>query len=79
MSASQDILNTFIVIGFLVITVCIVFITYFLVRALKAIANLADSLENTSQNIRERLQTRALSVIPALLIALVNRIFKRGR
>lgn len=75
----QDILNTLIVIGFLIITICIIFITYFLVRALKAITNLANSLENASLDIKDRLQNRAFSLIPALLVALIGKILKKGR
>lgn len=77
--STQDLLNIILIIGFLIIVACISFITYFLVQALKTIAKLADSLENTSENIKEKLQMRALTALPALLIALVGRFLKKGR
>lgn len=76
---TQDILNILLIIGFLVITVCIALITYFFIKALKSIASLADSLENTAQDVREKIQMKTLRIVPALLVALVGRILKRGR
>lgn len=76
---TQDILNILLGIGVLIVAVCIIFTTYFLVRALKSITNLTDSLESTAQDIKSKLQMRVLLTIPALLIGLVNKIFrKRG-
>lgn len=77
--STQETLNTLLAIGFVVITACIVFVTYFLVKALKSIINLTESLEKTSDNIKEKLQLRFLAVIPALLVALVGRLIKKGR
>lgn len=76
---TQDLLNIILVIGFLVIVSCIVFITYSLVQALRSISKMADSLDQTAQNFREKVQLKALSALPPLLLALVSRIFKRGR
>lgn len=64
MNTTQDILNLFLAVGFLVVTVCVVYITYYLVKALRSITNLTDSL-------------KSLAVIPALVVALVSRIFKK--
>ncbi len=76
---TQDLLNAVLIIGFLIIVVCISFVTFFLVQALKAVSKLAESLENTTQDVREKIQMKALRMVPALLLALVSRIFKRGR
>lgn len=79
MTTTQDILNILLGIGVLAIAVCIIFTTYFLVRALKSVTNLTNSLESATQDIKSKLQMRALLTIPALLIGLVNKIFrKRG-
>ena len=69
--------NTLIVVGFLIITACTLYITYYLVKALKSITNLADSLVNTTQDIKNKIQMRTLIAIPALLVALVSKILRR--
>lgn len=74
---TQELLNIFLILGFIVITSCIVFITFYLVQALKAIAQMASSIDETTQNIKEKVQLKALAAVPALLVALVSRIFKR--
>lgn len=76
---AQEILNTLIVIGFLVIATCIAFVTYFLIKALKSIINLTESLTETSENIKGKLQMRILSLIPAIVVAFISRLIKRGR
>lgn len=68
-----------VIIVVLVITGCVVAITYYLIQALKSMTNLTDSLEDTAQNIKNRLQLKALYFIPSLVAALIGRIFKRGR
>lgn len=79
MDSTQVVLNTLLVVGFLVITVCIVYITYYLVKALKSITDLVDSLIDTTQNIKNKIQLKALVTVPALIIALVSKILrKRG-
>lgn len=75
---TQDLLNILLVVGFLIIVVCIIFVTFYLVLALKSIAKLSESLEDTAQEVKNKLQMRALAVIPPLVIGLVSRIFKRG-
>lgn len=77
--STQDVLNLLLVLGFLIITGCTVLITFFLVKTLKSISELANSLQNTTQNIKGKLQMGALSFIPGLLIAIIGRILKRGR
>lgn len=77
MIATQDLLNILVGIGFLTIAVCAVFVTYFLVRALKSVTTLTDSLENTTQEIKNKLQIRALLAVPALMIGLINKILKK--
>lgn len=74
---SQEILNTLLIIGLVIITSCVLYITYYFVRALKTIINLTDNLEEAAQNIRGRLGIKALAYVPAVLIALISRFFKK--
>lgn len=74
---TQDILQFVLVLGIFIITSCVVFITIFLVQALKAIIRLADNLEETAQGIKEKVQMKALAAVPALLVSLVGKFIKR--
>lgn len=76
---SQDILNVFLILGFLTITACIVFATFYFVQALKSISKLTDDLDDLTQNIKNKVQLKALSAIPALLMALAGKIIKKRR
>lgn len=77
MVTSSDVLNFLLILGFLIITICIVLATFFLVKALKSIARLTDNLENTSENFKNSLQIKALSSIPAIILALISRLLRR--
>lgn len=77
--STQETMNTLLVVGFLVITACIVLTTYYLVKALKSVINLTESLEETTENIKGKLQMKFLAVIPALLVALAGKLIKRRR
>lgn len=74
---SQEITNIILVVGFLIITLCIIFVTYFLIKALKSITDLANSLQNTTQIFREKIQMNILRLIPAVLVGLIGRFFKK--
>ncbi len=78
-NTAQDFLNIILVVGALIITACIVYVSYFLVQALKSITNLSDSLEDTTQGIRDKIQLKALAAIPALLVAIAGKIIKKKR
>lgn len=77
--ATQDLLNLILVLGIIVITICTVFITFFLIQALKSISNMASDISETAQGIKEKIQLKVLSAIPALLVALAGKIIKRKR
>ncbi len=74
---TQEILNIILVIGFLIIVGCAAFVTYFLIKTLKAVTALAESLEETNQSIKEKIQMKVLTVIPPLLVGIISRIFKK--
>ncbi|MCL5784218.1 MAG: hypothetical protein M1142_02590 [Patescibacteria group bacterium] len=70
MSQLQDILIALIAIEFLIIASCILIVTYFFVKTLR-------SVSETSKSINEKLQMKFVAFIPALLVALIGRIFKK--
>lgn len=76
---TKDILDITLILGFVIIVICAVYITYYLIRALKAISDLSDSLLDTTLDIRDRLQKNALSAIPALVMALIGKVLKKRR
>lgn len=73
----QEILNVLLVIGLLIISFCFVAMTYFVVKALQSVIKLTDSLDETTQNIKGKLQMRFLAVLPALFIALMGKLIKK--
>ncbi len=75
--SSQEIIGTILAVGFLIIALCFAFITFYLIKALKSLSTLAESLQNTSENIRGKIQNRFMLAIPALLITLIGRILKK--
>lgn len=76
---TQDTLNIFLIIALFVITSCAVFATVYFVQALKSITQLSDDLDETAQNLKNKLQLKALAAIPALLVALASKVIKRKR
>lgn len=76
---TQDVLNIVLIIGFLIITGCVVYFTYYFVQALKSVTNLTDSIDETAENIKNKIQMRALAALPAILISLASKIVKKRR
>lgn len=76
---AQEVLNFFLVATLLIITICVVFVTYYLVKALKSVTTLADAATETTQDLKNKLQMKALVTIPALIVALAGKILRRGR
>lgn len=77
--ATQDLLNLILALGIIVITVCFVFITFYLVQSLKSISNMASDISDATQSIKDKIQMKVLAAIPALLVALAGRVIKRKR
>lgn len=75
----QQLLYTFLLIAIIVVTVCVIFITYYMIQALKSVRILADSLIDTTEGLTNKVGLKALAAIPAVLIALVGKIIRRGR
>lgn len=67
MSSLQDFLTILLAIELFVITACIVLVSYFLIKALKSLTHLAESFG----------RIKPLLTIPALIVALVSRLFKK--
>lgn len=79
MNTDQNYLNIALAVGILVITICIAYVSYYLVQALKSITNLSTSLEDTAQGIKDKIRLKALAAIPALLVAIIGKIIKNKR
>lgn len=75
--SNQEIINLLLTVGLLIMAVCAILISYFLIRALKAITNLADALQNTTENIREKVQMNILQFVPAIAVGLISRFLKK--
>lgn len=75
---TQETLNIFLIIFFAVMTGCLLITTYFLVRALKVIINLADHLNETAESLRNKFQLKALAAVPAILLGILRNFRKRG-
>lgn len=76
---TKDILNILLILGLIIITSCVVFVSYYFIQALKAIMKLADNLDETAQSIKDKVQLKALAAIPALLVSLVSKIKHKKR
>lgn len=77
--STQDTLNIFLILAVLVMTVCVVYISFYLAQALKSITNLSDDLGEIALNIKNKVAIKALAAIPALLVALVGKVIKKRR
>ena len=67
---SQDLLNIFLILCLLIITACILYTTYYFVKAVKSVNNLTDDLKG-------KVGLRALTALPSIMIALAGKFFKR--
>jgi len=76
---SRDILNAFLILGFLIITACTLYVSFYFVQALKSVTKLADDLLDLTQNIKDKVAMKALTAIPALLVALVGKVIQKRR
>lgn len=75
----KDILDVSLVTGIVIAVICIVYITVYLIRVLKSVTDLSDTLTDTTLDIKDKLQRNALATIPALLIALIGKVIKKRR
>lgn len=72
-------MNVFLIVGALVITGCIVAVTYFLIQALKAVTRLAERLKESTEDLKDKMGFKVLAAVPPILVTLISRFFKRGR
>lgn len=63
----------------LVITACVVYVSFYLVQALKSVTNLSDDIDEIALNIKNKVALKALTAIPALLVSLVGKVIKKKR
>lgn len=77
--STQDILNIFLIISLFIFITCVVFTTYYLIQALKAVTVLAEDLKNTTQGFKDKVSLKVLAAIPSVFVALLSKIIRRGR
>lgn len=58
---------------------CVVYVSFYLVQALKSITNLSDDLGEIALNIKNKVALKVLAAIPALLVSLVGKVIKKKR
>lgn len=76
---TTDTLNVLLILALLIITACIVYAAYYFGQALKSVTTLSDDLMEITEGIKDKVRLKALSAIPALMIALVSKIIKKRR
>lgn len=76
---TQDILNIFLMIGVVVITSCVVYVTFYLLKTLKSITRLSDNLDDTAQSVKDKFSMKVLTAAPALLMSLVRSVLQKKR
>lgn len=75
----QDLLNIFLILGIISISICVVFVTYYFIQALKSVTNLADELSEVAINIKDKVSLKVLQAVPKLIVSLVSNIIKKRR
>lgn len=78
--SSGDFLNTILVLALLTITGSAVFVSFYLVKALRSLTKLVDNLENTAEDIKlikNQLKVKVLTTFIAVLAGLLGRFFKK--
>lgn len=77
--STQEILNIFLIIGIVVVTICAVILTYYFVIALKAVQSMAEHVSSTTESFKSGLGVKMLTVVPSIFVALLSKFIKRGR
>lgn len=75
----QQLIYTLLIIALIIVTSCVVLITYYMIQALKSITVLAENLIETTEGLTNKVGLKALAAIPPILVALVGKIIRRGR
>lgn len=76
---TQDAFYTLLIIGIITIIVCAIYTTYYLVKALRAITNFLNNLEDAAISVKDRLTIRAMAAVPAILLALASKLIRKRR
>lgn len=74
----QNTLNLFLLIFLVVIASCAVIATVYFVLALRSFTHLADEWSQIAENLKEKIKLKVLAAIPSFLLALVQKLRKRG-
>ncbi|TSC85423.1 MAG: hypothetical protein G01um10147_1161 [Microgenomates group bacterium Gr01-1014_7] len=76
---TQDVLNIFLIIALVTVVACIVYVSFYLVSALKSITNLTEDTDGVVESLKSKVQMKALLAIPAILISLAGKLIKKRR
>lgn len=75
----KEVLDIFLILAITIVTTCIVLITYFFIKTLNSLEELSEHLKNVTSNFAGRAGLKFLSMVPPLMVALIGKLFKRGR
>lgn len=75
---TQDALNIFLIIALVIVVACVVYVSFYLVSALKSITNLTDDTDEVVEGLKSKVQMKALLAIPAILISLAGKLIKKS-
>ena len=77
---SGEMLNTILILALLTITGSVVFVSFYLAKALKSFTKLVDNLEDTAEDIKllkNQLKVKVLTTFIAVLAGLFGRFLKK--
>lgn len=77
---SWDIFYIALAIGFIIIVGCIVYLTYYLSKALKSVTELSDNIKSGAEDIKmlkDTFKIKALTTLAAVVTALIGRLLKK--
>lgn len=73
----QDILNIVLILGLLILSACVVFVTYFFIQALRSITDLSDELSEVAQNVKDKVGLKVLQAVPKLFMSIISNLIKK--
>lgn len=77
---SKDIFNISLTIAILLMAGCALYVSFYLVKALKSVTRLVDNLEDTAEDIkllRNQFKVKALTTLIAVTTGLLSRFLKK--
>ncbi|OGE37041.1 hypothetical protein A3B45_04085 [Candidatus Daviesbacteria bacterium RIFCSPLOWO2_01_FULL_39_12] len=75
-----DLTSTLLVLSILIITGCVIYVSYYLGKALRSVTELVDNLEESAEDlklIKNQLKIKVVTTFVAVLAGLLGKFFKR--